>query len=114
MSYQLIFGTPLIDPAAYPELAKAGGRSLGVLLSAIRRLPRYAESSEAGSAELDALLAWSALHEVVSLLHSHAMKVRKIGPEMIDQPQLRVLHGISEALRSNGAAIPAAGTVGAN
>jgi hypothetical protein len=44
------------------------------------------------------MMAWSAVHGVVSLLPSHAMKVHKMEPEVVEQLQQRMLQGISAAL----------------
>lgn len=98
LSYRLMFGTPLLDPEAHPALAEAGRRPFGILLAAIRRMPRHAGGSAPGQAEADALFAWSTVHGVASLTQSHAVRVQALAPLVLAGLEDSALERIAQAL----------------
>lgn len=97
LNYRLMFGAAVIDPRAHPALVQAGRRAFAILLGAIRALP--APDGQAGTDEVDALFAWSAVHGVASLLQSHAVTVLDLEADVGTRLMERALDRVTVALR---------------
>jgi AcrR family transcriptional regulator len=69
LHYQLMFGTPLPDPAEHPEMTSKAGHAFDCLKAAIANLPGRAPGSDV---EMDALYVWSTVHGLASILRTRA------------------------------------------
>lgn len=66
LEYRLMFGTPLPDPAAHPEMMRRSRHAFALLRDAIARLPGTAGGTE--TPDLDAMYVWATVHGLASAL----------------------------------------------
>ncbi|MEO0595675.1 MAG: TetR/AcrR family transcriptional regulator [Chloroflexota bacterium] len=95
--YRLMFGTPLPDAQAFPEMMVSARHAFDLLKACIQRLPNDAQKS-AQQIELDALFVWSTMHGLTSLLETQAMQTHALSAETPDTTIAHVLHRIGVAL----------------
>ena len=95
LHYQLMFGTPLPDPAEHPEMLDKADHALDCLREAIARLPGRAPGADV---ELDALYVWSTVHGLASLLQKRAAHQLGIGKATIADVTAHTLRRIGAAL----------------
>ena len=69
LHYQLMFGTPLPDPAEHPEMMTQARQAFAMLREAISKLPGRAPNSDV---DHDAMFAWSVVHGLASIQQTHA------------------------------------------
>ena len=78
LHYQLMFGTPLPDPAEHPEMMAKAEHAFATLRETIARLPGRAPEADV---DLDALFTWSVVHGLASILQTRATEqvgIRKV------------------------------------
>ena len=95
LNYQLMFGTPLPDPAKHPEMMVHARHAFAVLRQAIACLPRRQPET---AADLDALFAWSAVHGLASILETRAGEQVGFDAAVLDAASMHLLRRIGEAL----------------
>ena len=95
LHYQLMFGTPLPDPAEHPKTMKKAEHAFATLRETIARLPGRAPGADV---ELDALFAWSVVHGLASILQTRATKQLGIRKATIAEATTHTLSHISRAL----------------
>jgi len=71
LNYRLMFGTPLPDPAAHPEMMRRARHAFGLLRACVGRLPGRAGPNDPLAAG-DALFVWAAVHGIASILETKA------------------------------------------
>ena len=95
LHYQLMFGTPLPDPAEHPEMMAKAEHAFATLRQAIARLPdRRAEAD----VDLDALFAWSVVHGLASILQTRATEQLGLRKATIAEATAHTLGRIADAL----------------
>jgi AcrR family transcriptional regulator len=67
--YRLIFGAPLPDPHAHPEMLAMAKVPFQILRDVIARLPRHTSGDDI---DRDALFAWTAVHGLSSIFETRA------------------------------------------
>jgi AcrR family transcriptional regulator len=67
--YRLMFGATLPDPAAHPDMMQRAQHAFSLLRAGVAALPNRPPDAPT---DLDALFAWSAVHGLATLLHTHA------------------------------------------
>lgn len=101
LEYRLMFGTPLPDPAAHPDMMRQAKHAFALLCDGLKR-----KSTARGQAHseteivLDALFIWSGLHGLSSISSSSALASLEL-----DEPVLRAAH--EHLLRRFGQALSA-------
>lgn len=95
LHYQLMFGTPLPDPAEHPEMMKQAEHAFATLRDAIAKLPGRAQGADV---ELDALYAWSVVHGLASILQTRATQQLGIRKATIAEATAHTLGKIGSAL----------------
>ena len=81
LSYRLMFGGTLPDPADHPEMMQGARDAFDVLRNSLIRL--YSTREQEVDRELidrEALFAWSSLHGVVSLMRTDAIETLDLAP----------------------------------
>ncbi len=90
LQYRLMFGTPLPDADAHPEMMAKARHAFSMLLDMIYRLPPApGHDGTDDDRFLDALFVWSTVHGLASILESDAL------------PTIAVPEGARERLISN-------------
>ena len=105
LHYRLIFGTPLPDAEAHPEMMTRGRYAFALLEEAIAALDA-ARPAAARAAEprLDALHVWSMLHGMASIAQTSALHSLKLPKPVMAAMQAHAMARMEEGLR---AALPA-------
>ncbi|MEM1048196.1 MAG: TetR/AcrR family transcriptional regulator [Pseudomonadota bacterium] len=74
LQYRLMFNTALPPGDAHPDMTKQARHAFTLLRAALADLPdRAPVEGLPASVDLDALFVWSAIHGLVSVLHSDAL-----------------------------------------
>lgn len=95
LHYQLMFGTPLPDPAEHPEMMAKAEHAFATLRDAIARLPgRPPDAND----DLDALFTWAVVHGLASILQTRATQQLGIGKAKIAEATAHTLGRIAGAL----------------
>ena len=76
LHYQLMFGTPLPDPAEHPEMMAQARLAFAMLREAIGRLPGRSPHSDV---DQDAMFVWSVVHGLASIQQTHAAEQIGLG-----------------------------------
>lgn len=95
LHYQLMFGTPLPDPAEHPEMMDKAEHAFATLRETIAKLPGR---PPAASVDLDALYAWSVVHGLASILQTRATQQLGIRKATIAEATAHTLSRIGAAL----------------
>jgi AcrR family transcriptional regulator len=95
LHYQLMFGTPLPDPAEHPEMMNKAEHALDCLREAIARLPGRTPGADV---DLDALYVWSTVHGLASILQRRSTSQLGIGKATIAEATAHTLGRIGAAL----------------
>lgn len=66
LEYRLMFGTPLPDPSAHPDMMRQSRHAFAILRDAVARLPRG--DGEPVQPELDAMYVWATVHGLASAM----------------------------------------------
>lgn len=86
LEYRLMFGTPLPDPAAHPEMMRRARHAFALLRDAIARLPGTA--GDTAMPDLDAMYVWATVHGLAS-----AMQGSVVGTLGLDAGTLAAMPG---------------------
>lgn len=103
LQYRLMFGTPLPDPGAHPEMMRNARHSFAVLQGILRRRPGIGEEA----ATLDALFVWSVVHGIASMLQTNAVTTLDLPERLLRASTGHSMSHISRALES---ALPPSGS----
>jgi AcrR family transcriptional regulator len=95
LHYQLMFGTPLPDPAEHPEMTDKAGHAFDCLKAAIAKLPGRAPGADV---ELDALYVWSTVHGLASILPNQATQQPGVPKATMAEISAHMLSRIGAAL----------------
>ena len=112
LQYRLMFGTPLPDPDAHPEMMKQARHAFSLLLDGIDRLsdvepvPASPAGAEMHAAELDALFIWSTLHGLSSILYSNAVDTLALPRSVLEAAAAHTLMRIGMAMGQRGSDHP--------
>jgi AcrR family transcriptional regulator len=105
LQYRLIFGTPLPDAKAHPEMMTRGRYAFALLEGAIAALDQARpEAARAADPRLDALHVWSLLHGLASIAQSSALQSLSLPKTVMTAMHEHAMARMEEALR---AALPA-------
>lgn len=99
LEYRLMFGTPLPDPGAHPEMMKRAKHAFALLCDGLRRKAalRHERPSE-DQIVVDALFIWSGLHGLASISSSSALATLGLDPKLLELSKDRMLRGFGQAL----------------
>jgi AcrR family transcriptional regulator len=95
LHYQLMFGTPLPDPAEHPEMMAKAEHAFATLKETIARLPGRKSDTDV---DLDALFTWSVVHGLASILQTRATEQLGLRKAAISEATAHTLGRIAEAL----------------
>ncbi len=95
LHYQLMFGTPLPDPAEHPEMMAKAEHAFATLKETIARLPGRKSDADV---DLDALFAWSVVHGLASILQRPAAERLGLRKATISEATAHTLGRIADAL----------------
>jgi AcrR family transcriptional regulator len=95
LHYRLLFGTPLPDPAAHPEMMAEARRAFQLLHEAIGHLKPPAAEEEL---QLDALFVWATVHGLASILQTAALDQIGLDKVVLAEALPHALHRIGKAL----------------
>ena len=95
LHYQLMFGTPLPDPAEHPEMMAKAEHAFATLRETISRLPGRGPDADV---DLDALFAWSVVHGLASILQTPATEKVGLRKAAIAEATAHTLGLIGKAL----------------
>ena len=86
LEYRLMFGTPLPDPAAHPEMMAKARHAFALLCDALRRsAERRGEVRGEADILLDALFVWAGLHGFASIAASSTVEALGIDRGILDR-----------------------------
>jgi AcrR family transcriptional regulator len=105
LQYRLIFGTPLPDPKAHPEMMTRGRYAFALLEKAVAAL-EWARPDAARPADprLDALHVWALLHGLASIAQTSALRSLRLPKPVMTAMHEHAMARMEEGLR---AALPA-------
>jgi AcrR family transcriptional regulator len=86
LEYRLMFGTPLPDPAAHPEMMRRSRHAFALLRDAIARLP--GKAGDTATPDLEAMYVWATVHGLAS-----AMQGSVVGTLGLDAATLAAMPG---------------------
>lgn len=96
LHYRLMFGTPLPDPDAHPEMLRNARHAFALLREAIGELaPNPAKRPPA---DLDALYVWATVHGLASILQSSAVTTLSLPPSLFLGMEAHVMARLRAAL----------------
>ncbi|TKW79566.1 MAG: TetR/AcrR family transcriptional regulator [Bradyrhizobium icense] len=98
LHYQLMFSTPLPDPAQHPDMMNKAEHAFASLREAIAKLPGREPGADV---ELDALYAWSVVHGLASILQTRATQELGIRKATVAEATAHTLRRIGTALGRN-------------
>lgn len=82
LQYRLMFGTPLPDASAHPEMMASARHAFDVLRNCLLRLAAQRGAS-ASDAEVDAVFLWCGLHGLASILQTSAISTLSLPRDVI-------------------------------
>ena len=95
LHYQLMFGTPLPDPAEHPEMMAKAEHAFATLKGTIAGLPGRGPDADV---DLDALFTWSVVHGLASILQTRATEQLGLRKATIAEATAHTLGRIADAL----------------
>jgi AcrR family transcriptional regulator len=103
LHYRLMFGTPLPDPQQHPAMLRSGQHAFNLLRACVAAMRSRGSSKprrifSAADIERDALLIWSTLHGLASIVQSDALHTLALSDGVIDTISEHVLDQISAVL----------------
>lgn len=99
LAYRLMFGTPLPDWGAHPEMLQQGRHAFSLLCDALRRkAARRGQQKGEDGILLDALFVWSSLHGLASIRSSDTATALAIPEALMEGAGGHVLRRIGDAL----------------
>ncbi len=101
LQYRLIFGTPLPDAQAHPEMMARGQHAFAMLEGAVAALDQARpEAARAADARLDALHVWSLLHGLASIGQCSALHSLKLPAPVMAAMHAHAMARMEEGLRA--------------
>jgi AcrR family transcriptional regulator len=102
LEYRLMFGTPLPDGKAFPEMMAKAKHAFSLLVAGLKRKARLAGEERADEAVLlDALVIWASLHGLASLKSSSIMATLDLAPMVIARSAAHMIEGFAAILATN-------------
>ncbi|MEM7023416.1 MAG: TetR/AcrR family transcriptional regulator [Pseudomonadota bacterium] len=99
LQYRLMFGTPLPEPHAHPEMMRNARHAFALLSDGLQRLSGEQPSSEpSDDVLLDALFIWSALHGLASISGSCVVETLDLPTKLLEGAGPHVLNRIGAAM----------------
>jgi AcrR family transcriptional regulator len=99
LQYRLMFGTPLPDGAAHPEMMAKAKHAFEMLCNGLRR---ELTAQKVGWTEsrviADALFIWSALHGLSGIMSSSVLRTLDVPPAVLSEMSMHLLSRISHAM----------------
>jgi AcrR family transcriptional regulator len=100
LQYRLMFGTPLPDGAAHPEMMAEAKHAFDLLCDGLMRKARKAGRRPARETILlDALFVWSGLHGLASILGSSTIDTLQLPKGVLAKAPKHLLSKLGDALR---------------
>jgi AcrR family transcriptional regulator len=96
LRYRLIFGTPLPDPSAHPEMMEEARAAFQILLSSLERVPSAVPREKP---QLDALFVWATVHGLSTILQSRALAEVGVESVLLQEAFAHTLFRIGRALQ---------------
>lgn len=109
LSYRLMFGAELPDPAAHPAMLDKARHAFGLLREAVSRLPEPGHGPEGRTDELDALFVWATVHGLASILQTRAVETLGLTDQTVDALVTHTLGRIGAALGQSPQGPPSGG-----
>lgn len=101
LQYRLMFGTPLPDPGAHPEMMRNARHAFSVLQGVLGRRPAPPGKSRSyDEVTLDALFVWSAVHGIASMLQTNAISTLGLSRDVLEASRGHSMSRIGTALGS--------------
>lgn len=102
LSYRLMFGTPLPDPAEHPAMMESARHAFSLLRDCLLRIREVeGRPATAEAAELDALFVWSTMHGLSGILQSHTLPTLGLSSAVLGAATEHTLRRIGGALSSS-------------
>lgn len=103
LEYRLMFGTPLPDGEAFPEMMAKAKHAFSLLVSGLKRRADLTGTERSDDAILlDALVIWSSLHGLASVKGSSVLHTLDLPPALIERSDAHMIHGLSALIASTG------------
>lgn len=101
LQYRLIFGTPLPDAAAHPDMMTRGRHAFGMLEEAVAALDAVRPApARPADPRLDALHVWSLLHGLASIAQTSALRSLNLPNPVMMTMQAHAMARMEEGLRA--------------
>lgn len=98
---RLMFGTPLPDPAAHPEMMRSARHAFSLLSEGLRRKhAAHGSHPTDDDLTLDALFIWASLHGIATIRQSGAVGTLGLAPALLDRAPDHVLCRIGAAMQA--------------
>jgi AcrR family transcriptional regulator len=105
LQYRLIFGTPLPDPKAHPDMMTRGRYAFALLEQAVAAVDRARpDAARPTDPRLDALHVWALLHGLASIAQTSALRSLSLPKSVMRAMHEHAMVRMEEGLR---AALPA-------
>lgn len=98
LHYRLMFGTPLPEPAAHPEMMREARYAFAILLDAIALRNGEASPPPANLTQLDALFVWASLHGLSAVMKTAALDQLGLGKALLSEALPHTLACIGRAI----------------
>jgi len=102
LEYRLMFGTPLPDPDAHPEMMRQSRHAFALLRDAVARL--HAARGTGSSPDLDAMYVWATVHGLASAMQGSVVGTLGFAPPTLAAMPAHVLGRIGTGLDGNAEA----------
>jgi AcrR family transcriptional regulator len=101
LKYRLMFGSPLPDPEAHPEMIRRGQHAFSLLEEAIARVHRSeGRNPVREEVELDAMFVWSTVHGMATLRQLEPQRKLELCARTNTRMIAHALESIGRALRN--------------
>lgn len=99
LQYRLMFGTPLPDAGAHPDMMRQARHAFSLLCDALRR-KRAQQQRDVADGEIvqDAMFIWAGLHGLATIVASSAVATLGIDDQLLAASHERLLRGFGQAL----------------
>ncbi|WP_428672676.1 TetR/AcrR family transcriptional regulator [Reyranella sp.] len=106
LQYRLMFGTPLPNPGAHPDMMRNARHAFAVLQAVLGRRPSVpGKGASYDEVNLDALFVWSAVHGIASMMQTNAISTLGLSREVLAASPLHSMSRIRAALEGEPAAM---------
>ncbi len=96
LEYRLMFGTPLPDPTAHPDMMRRSQHAFAILREAITHLPRG--DGAPAHPDLDAMYVWATVHGLASAMQGSVIGTLQLPSETLAAMPEHVLARIGTGL----------------